>query len=78
MVWFTSRIATIYNDIFEPGVVARACNLSVQKAEAGELLRVERKLEVNSRPCPDEAEDPLPSHRLSETVEHAKNFWPRK
>lgn len=63
-------LATIYKDIFEPGVVARASNLSIRKAEAGELPRVERKLEMNSRPCQEEAENPEQGNRIHRLSTH--------
>lgn len=59
-------LGMIYNGIFEPDGRARACNLSIWKAEAGELPQVESKLDVNIRPFWDEVEY-LSSHRLSET-----------
>lgn len=43
-------LGKIYNGIFEPGGGARACNLSIWKAKAGELPLVERKVDVNFRP----------------------------
>lgn len=53
-------LGTIYKGIFEP-VISVFGKLSREK-----LPRVERKLDVNVRPCQDEAAY-LPSHQLSET-----------